>query len=171
MLRCRATREGVNPAAGPVFGAVFSSVEVQAPSFHLLAFVIFSLTDSRSHPWVTPQPFRNRRIRRHQLRGLTNMFLRPAGSGPVAHALHIFFCVVAVAIAVAKCGRKITPLLPHPQPLGRDAELACGFRDPVRCVSMLIHAISIKNDTRLRYRYFSGYRYRRQDRTTGEIWR
>jgi hypothetical protein len=80
------------------------------------------------------------------------MFLRPAGSGPVAHALQVFFCVVAVAIAVAKGGRKVTPLLPHPQPLGRDTELAGGFGDPVRGASVPFHISRILGARLFRYR-------------------
>jgi hypothetical protein len=49
MLRCRGIEDGVKPATGSVFGAVFSSVEVQAPSSHPLVCVIFSLMDNRSH--------------------------------------------------------------------------------------------------------------------------
>jgi hypothetical protein len=63
MLRCRSTEYGVKPAAGSVSGAVLSSVEVQAPSFHPLNCVIFSLMDCRSQSSVDPRPFRNRRIR------------------------------------------------------------------------------------------------------------
>jgi hypothetical protein len=87
---------------------------------------------------------------------------RPAGSGPVAHPLHVFFRVVAVAVAVAQGRRKETPRLALPQPFDRDTELAGGFRDPIRCASMLFHGISIINDTKLRYWYFSVYRFRCQ---------
>src|SRR5687767_9593298 len=68
MFRCRGIMDGVKPAAGSVSGAVLSSVEIQAPSFHPLVFVIFSLMDSRSPSHITPRPFRNGWIRRHLLR-------------------------------------------------------------------------------------------------------
>jgi hypothetical protein len=111
----------MKPAAGSVFGAVLSSVEVQAPSFHPLVFVIFSLMDRRSYCSVTPYRFGTAVFAATDFGRRSNRFLGPAGSGPVAHALNIFFCVVAVAIAVAKSERKVTAFLPHPQPLGRDA--------------------------------------------------
>jgi hypothetical protein len=82
------------------------------------------------------------------------MFLRPAGSGPVTHALQVFFCVVAMAIAVAKGKREEAPRLAFPQPLDRDTELAGGFGDLIRHASMLFHIISIVNDTILRYSIF-----------------
>lgn len=36
---------------------------------------------------------------------LSGGLLGPAGRAPVAHVLHVFFCMVAVAIAVAQGGR------------------------------------------------------------------
>ena len=93
-----------------------------------------------------------------------------ARRGPVAHPLHVFFCVVAVAVAVTQSWREETTLLPSPQPLDRVAELTGGFRDPVRCASMLFHVTSIINDTMLRYRYFSIYRFLCQDQTTDDTW-
>jgi hypothetical protein len=44
MLRSRGLKYGVNSASGLVFGAVFSSVEIQVPSFHPLVCWIFSLS-------------------------------------------------------------------------------------------------------------------------------
>jgi hypothetical protein len=43
---------------------------------------------------------------------------------PFTHPLQIIFGVVAVAATVAESRREETLLLPHPQPLGRDAQLA-----------------------------------------------
>ena len=83
---------------------------------------------------------------------LSDGFLGPAGRGPIAHALDVFFCIEAVAIVVAKSERKVTPLLPHPPSLGRDAELAGGFRDPVRGAPLLFHISKILGARLFRYR-------------------
>jgi hypothetical protein len=56
---------------------------------------------------------------------------RTARARPAAHALYVFFRVVAVAVTVAQSRREETPLLPHPQPLRREAQLAGRLRDPV----------------------------------------
>ena len=116
MFCCRGIGDGVKPAAGSVFGAVLSSVEIQAPSIHLLVFVIFSLMDSRSplaslHGRSETAAFAVTYFGRP-----SGGFLAPAGGGPVAHALHVFFCVVSVAIAIPQCGRKkprASPFLSH----------------------------------------------------------
>jgi len=138
---------GTKPAAGSVFSAVFSSVEVQAPSIHPLVLRA-SLAWTVAHTLGSP-PNRSGTagFAAADSGGLANIFLRPAGSGPVAHALQVFFRVVAVAIAVAKGTREEAPCLTFPQPLDRDTELAGGFRDPIRCASMLFHVISIVNNT------------------------
>jgi hypothetical protein len=56
---------------------------------------------------------------------------RRATGWPVAHALYVLLGVVAVAVAVAESRREVTPPLPHPQPLGRDAQLTNRLGDPV----------------------------------------
>src|SRR5215203_1544498 len=132
MVPCQRFKVGMKPASGSVFGAVFSSVEVQAPSFHPLVCPIFSLSWTVAHTLrLLSDRFGTAGFAATDFGRLSSRFLGPAKCGPVAHALHVFFCIVAVAIAVAKGGRKVTPLLSHPQPLGRDAELSGCFRDPV----------------------------------------
>ena len=74
---------------------------------------------------------------------------------------------MALSFLVSKSKRLLfTP----PQPLGRDTELAGGFRDPICCASILFHVISITNDTKLRYRYFSGYQILCRGQTTDDTW-
>jgi hypothetical protein len=70
--------------------------------------------------------------------------LRRAPASPFAHALYVFLCVVAVAIAVAKGRREEAPRLPRPKPLDRDAELAGRLRDPVGGAPVLSHATTIE---------------------------
>jgi hypothetical protein len=153
MFRCRGIEDGVKPTTGSVLGAVFSSVEVQAPSFHTLVCVIFSVSWTVAHTLRSlPERFRTAGFAATDFGRLSDGFLDPAGRGPVSHALYVIFCVVAVAIAVAKSERKVTPPLPHPQPLGRDTKLAGGFRDPVRGAPILIHISKILGTRLFRYR-------------------
>jgi hypothetical protein len=70
--------------------------------------------------------------------------LRRAPASPHrAHALYVFLCVVAVAVAVAKGGREEAPPLPRPEPLDGDAELAGRLRDTVGGAPVLSHATTI----------------------------
>ena len=73
-------------------------------------------------------------------------------ASPFAHALYIFLGVVAVAVAVARGGRKVTPPLPHPQPLGGDAELAGRLGDPVGGAPVLSHATTVRGADSFGYR-------------------
>jgi hypothetical protein len=108
--------------------------------------------DSRSHSSVTPRRFGTAGFAATDFGRLSDEFLGPAGRGPVTHALYVILGVITVAIAVAKSERKVTVFLPHPQPLGRDAELPGRFRDSVRGAPVLFHISKILRARLFRYR-------------------
>src|SRR5687768_9887039 len=87
-----------------------------------------------------------------ELGRLSGGLLGPAGRAPVTHALHVFFCVVAVSIAVAQGGSEVTSRLAFPQPLDGDTELASSLRDPVGGAPVLFHISKILGARLFRYR-------------------